>query len=96
MNLDDLASYGGLGPLKEDIYFVYILKCANDSYFVGCTKDLNDRLNRHNKGYIKSTKLRLPVQIVHLSVFPDRVKAFQFEKYLKSGSGKAFMNKRFI
>ena len=96
MTLENLASFGGLGPLKDDTHFVYILKCANDSYYVGCTKNLKDRIDRHSKGQIQSTKNRLPVAIVHLSIFQDRFKAFNFEKYLKSGSGRAFMNKRLV
>ena len=77
-------------------WYVYILSCANGSTYTGCTSDLNERIRRHQKGHIHSTRRQLPVRLVCCIAFPDRVKAFAFEKYLKSGSGRAFMKKRLI
>ena len=76
------------------MWIVYILKCADGTYYVGCTNDMDDRLSRHKKGQVKYTSTRLPVEIVHHSVFYDKYKAYEFEKYLKSGSGRAFAIKR--
>ena len=42
------------------------------------------------------TKLRLPIEVITTINFNDKHKAFKFEKYLKSGSGRAFMYKRLI
>jgi predicted GIY-YIG superfamily endonuclease len=53
-------------------------------------------LLRHNKGEINYTSARLPVQLVTYITFSDKYKAYNFEKYLKSGSGKAFSKKRFL
>jgi len=78
------------------MWFVYILKCADNSYYTGCTSDLDDRINRHLKGENTYTKERLPVSLVYYSAFMDKYKAYEFEKYLKSGSGKAFAKKRFL
>jgi putative endonuclease len=81
---------------KSDLHHVYILSCADGTYYTGCTQDLNDRLSRHQNGDISYTKSRLPVlEIFHCS-FPDKYKAYEFEKYLKSGSGIAFRNKHLI
>ncbi|MBL0884175.1 MAG: GIY-YIG nuclease family protein [Chitinophagaceae bacterium] len=74
--------------------YVYILLCNNGQTYVGCTKDLKERFNRHNKGCVPSTKSYLPVKLLFYCAFTDKIKAFHFEKYLKSGSGRAFMNKR--
>jgi predicted GIY-YIG superfamily endonuclease len=76
------------------MWTVYILKCSDETYYVGCTNDINDRLSRHEKGDIKYTSSRLPIKVVHQSVFFDKYKAYEFEKYLKSGSGRAFAIKR--
>lgn len=73
---------------------VYILKCSDDTYYVGCSENMEDRLYRHNKGYVTYTSSRLPVELVHQSVFLDKYKAYELEKYLKSGSGRAFAKKR--
>jgi predicted GIY-YIG superfamily endonuclease len=43
---------------------------------------------------VKYTSSRLPLEIAHQSVFTDKFKAFEFEIYLKSGSGRAFAKKR--
>jgi putative endonuclease len=75
---------------------VYILNCNDGTYYVGCTSNLDDRISKHEKGYVKSTKNRIPVTIATTIVFTDKYKAFEFEKYLKTGSGRAFMNKRLI
>jgi predicted GIY-YIG superfamily endonuclease len=76
------------------IWTVYILKCADNTYYVGCTGDLEERLIRHRRGEVKYTSSRLPLEIAHQSVFTDKFKAFEFEIYLKSGSGRAFAKKR--
>jgi predicted GIY-YIG superfamily endonuclease len=82
--------------METNVWTVYILKCSDGTYYVGCTNDLNNRFKMHSRGSVISTKRRLPVEIWTYIVFNDKYKAFNFEKYLKSGSGRAFMNKRFI
>jgi predicted GIY-YIG superfamily endonuclease len=76
--------------------FVYILRCADGKFYTGCTKDLNDRLHRHQRGSVPATKNRRPVQLITYIAFDDKYRAFAFEKYLKSGSGRAFMYKRLV
>jgi len=72
------------------MWYVYLLKCSDNIYYTGCTSDLDDRLNRHSKGENTYTKFRLPVALVEYTAFNDKYKAYDFEKYLKSGSGKKF------
>ncbi len=78
------------------MYIVYILKCADNKPYTGCTENLEERLERHANGYVPATKDRRPVQLITYVVFNDKYKAFEFEKYLKSGSGRAFINKHLI
>jgi predicted GIY-YIG superfamily endonuclease len=54
------------------------------------------RILDHTKGKVKSTEYRIPVELVTFIAFNKKYSAYHFEKYLKSGSGRAFMNKRFI
>ena len=75
------------------MYYVYLLKCSDNRTYIGCTNDLKDRMERHTKGQVPATKDRLPVKLVSYFAFSDKYKAFDFEKYLKSGSGRAFINK---
>lgn len=77
-------------------YSVYILSCADGRPYVGCTQDLSERLNRHKSGYVPATSDRLPVELVTSTNFKDKYKAYEFEKYLKTGSGRAFMKRHFL
>ncbi|PIV31801.1 hypothetical protein COS33_01310 [Candidatus Wolfebacteria bacterium CG02_land_8_20_14_3_00_37_12] len=74
---------------------VYILKCFDGKLYTGCTENLEERLERHNNGYVLATENRRPVKLITHIVFSDKYKAFEFEKYLKSGSGRAFLKKHF-
>ncbi len=78
------------------MWYVYILKCNDGTYYTGCTNNINERLERNIKGQVHYTKNKLPVELITYIAFPNKYKAFDFEKYLKSGSGFAFRNKRLI
>jgi putative endonuclease len=82
--------------LNMETYIVYIVLCNDGSYYVGCTNNLADRLKRHAAGQVAYTKSRLPIQLITSIQFSDKYMAFDFEKYLKTGSGRAFMYKRFV
>lgn len=77
------------------MHYVYSLKCK-DGYYVGCTDNIIDRLDRHQKGQVPATVNRLPITLQFYFAIEDKHKAFEFEKYLKSGSGRAFINKHFV
>ncbi len=77
------------------MYYVYSLKCRN-GYYTGCTSNLKDRLDRHKKGRVSTTSNRLPVELVFYCAFKNKYTAYNFEKYLKSGSGRAFLKKHLI
>jgi len=74
------------------MYYVYSLKCK-DGYYVGCTDNLTARLERHTKGQVPATSDRLPLTLDFYFAIRDKYKAYALEKYLKSGSGRAFINK---
>lgn len=76
------------------MYYVYSLKCK-DGYYVGCTDNIEERLKRHQKKQVPATANRLPISLEFYSAIENKYKAFEFEKYLKSGSGRAFIKKHF-
>jgi predicted GIY-YIG superfamily endonuclease len=78
------------------MWTVYILKCTDEKYYVGCTSNLENRLMRHRNKEVSFTATRLPIELITYIVFTDKYKAYAFEKYLKSGSGHAFYKKRLI
>ena len=93
---DTSASFGGRGPLFSNPHYVYLLECGDGSIYVGCTADIVERFSRHCKGNVLSTCSRLPVKLIMYHVFNDKYLAFRFEKYLKSGSGRAFAKRHLI
>ena len=78
------------------MYYVYLLMCADGKSYTSCTDNLKDRIDRHNKGNVPATKERLPIKLVSYFAFCNKYTAFNFEKYLKSGSGRAFLKKHDI
>lgn len=78
------------------MYYVYLLKCSDKRTYVGCTDNLKSRIDRHNKGAIPATVKRLPIELIAYFAFENKYIAYNFEKYLKSGSGRAFLNKHLI
>ncbi len=80
------------------MYYVYILRSITsiEQIYIGYTTDLNRRLKEHNEGLSKHTSKYKPWKIETYIAFSDRKLALNFEKYLKVGSGNAFMKKRLI
>ena len=70
--------------------------CSDDKSYIGSTNDLKDRINRHIHGYIPATKRRLPINLQSYFAFTNEMIARNFEQYLKSGSGRAFLKKHQI
>jgi len=71
-------------------YFVYILKCADGSYYTGITNDVDRRFNEHQSGYNRKayTFRRRPLELVFYLDFPDPVQAIDFEKQVKGWTRK--------
>lgn len=78
------------------MYYVYILKLKNNQHYTGFSADLKKRITDHQKGLVTQTKNQLPLKLVFYAAFESKIKALNFEKYLKTNSGFAFRNKRLI
>ncbi len=79
----------------NDFSYVYLLESKKilGRYYVGLTDDLRDRMRRHNTGSVAHTAKFAPWQIKSAIAFRDRVRAANFERYLKTSSGRAFARK---
>ncbi|TDM12338.1 GIY-YIG nuclease family protein [Macrococcus bovicus] len=65
-------------------HYIYILECADGTYYTGYTTDLDRRLNAHNKGKgAKYTRVRRPVRRLYEEVFPSKQEAMQREYAIK-------------
>jgi putative endonuclease len=78
------------------VHYIYLLVSARNSKrrYVGVTTDLKQRLADHNSGKSPHTAQFKPWHLVTYVAFSDKQKAAEFERYLKSGSGHAFANRR--
>lgn len=71
-------------------FWVYILKCADGSYYTGHTDNLEQRIGQHTRCAIPTcyTATRLPVQLVFSQEFPTREEALASEQQIKGWSRK--------
>jgi len=78
-------------------WYVYILETegAPTRFYVGLTGDLGGRLRLHNEGDVAHTAKYRPWRLRSAFSFDDEARAVAFERYLKSGSGRAFAKRHF-
>ena len=83
--------------MKPQFTYVYVLSSlsSENRHYTGMTKNLTNRLKTHNSGAVKSTSTSRPWRIETAIAFRSAKKAAEFEKYLKSHSGRAFATKHF-
>ena len=68
-------------------FHLYILLCSDDSYYVGSTQDLNERVDRHNQGRgCRYTSRRLPVRLVYSEPHESEASAVRRERQIKRWS----------
>src|ERR1051326_7050529 len=70
------------------MYYIYILHCADGLLYTGYAPDLKVRIEKHNSGFVFSTKHRRPVTLIHYEAFLYEKDAKRRETYLKGGNGK--------
>ncbi len=80
------------------MFYTYIIRSKLNpaQTYVGYSSNLKQRLEYHNSGKCKHTSKFIPWEIEFYAAFKDKPKALDFEKYLKSHSGKAFASKRLL
>jgi putative endonuclease len=78
------------------MYYVYLIRSINfpEQKYVGLTDNLQERLETHNSGGSIYTKPYRPWRLKMFLGFQTQEEAIKFERYLKSGAGRAFAAKR--
>jgi len=66
-------------------YFVYMLRCSDETYYVGMTNDVEKRVAQHQEGWDPKayTHNRRPVKLVYVAEFSEVTDAIAFEKQVK-------------
>ncbi len=76
------------------MHIVYVLESLDrQHWYFGVTNDLQRRIDEHNAGKSIHTNKHKPWKLRLMVTFHDRPQAEEFERYLKSHSGRAFMSK---
>jgi putative endonuclease len=75
------------------MYYTYVLRCCDGDLYVGSALDLRKRLAQHRAGPVRATAHRLPI-ILYYEACRSELKARLREKQLKSGFGRAYLNRR--
>lgn len=80
------------------MFYVYILQSLSntDRMYVGFTNNLKHRLEEHNSGECVHTVKYMPWKLHTFIGFDSKEKALDFERYLKSGSGREFAKRHFL
>jgi putative endonuclease len=70
------------------MYYLYILKCADQTLYTGITTDVSRRIKEHNSSSLgsKYTRARRPVELVYKKKFKNRSLASQAEAQIKKMS----------
>jgi predicted GIY-YIG superfamily endonuclease len=79
---------------KQIVYVLQSLSAPKRPY-IGLTHDVNARLAAHNAGRCAHTARYRPWKLHVVIAFQDEPTAVRFERYLKSGSGRAFAKRHF-
>ena len=77
------------------MWYVYIIQSLQDnSLYTGCTNNLKNRLNKHKKGKVVSTRSKKPYKLIYYEACLNKTDAFHRERYLKSGWGTRWIKQR--
>ncbi len=69
------------------MYFVYVLKCGDGSFYTGITNNLEKRIETHRSGKgSKYIRAHLPVQLIYNEVLESKSQALKREREIKSWS----------
>ena len=77
------------------MYYNYVLQSSKDkNFYTGRTNNLVKRIEKHNKGFIPSTKNRRPLKLLYCEMCINKGDAFRREKFLKTGMGKKYIKNK--
>ena len=79
------------------MYSVYVLKSEKDgNLYIGCTSDIEKRIQYHNSGKVFSTKSRRPFVLIFKEEYKDKYEAYNNERYYKTAKGKKELKLKII
>jgi type I restriction enzyme S subunit len=87
----------GLPAPKDGVWWLYVILCDDDSFYIGVTSDMPRRWSEHTSGKgAEWTKKHKPVLIIHHEKFCSQDEAYNREKELKTGFGRKWLKREYI
>jgi putative endonuclease len=80
--------------LMEKFYVYVLISQKDNSWYIGYTANLKERIIQHNSGKTLTTSKKMPWKILYYEVAFDKQDAIAREKYLKSGMGRRYLKNR--
>ena len=83
-------------PRTIVMYYVYVIRSLkNGRFYIGCTNNIERRLQEHNKGKSKYTRLTRPFELIYREELDSLINARRREKLLKGGKGREWLKRKF-
>jgi putative endonuclease len=80
------------------MFYVYVIRSLSHAkrYYIGFTENIDQRVKEHNEGKSLHTAKYGPWELAVYLAVPSKTKALDLERYLKSGSGRAFLQRHIL
>jgi adenine-specific DNA methylase len=88
-------AYGGLPAPRPGKFYIYVIKCKDDSFYIGQTDDIPRRFEEHEAGHVQWTSVRKPLHVIHWEEFDSREEAVRREHDLKTGWGREWIKREY-
>lgn len=91
-----MSADGDVAASKDGPWFVYVILCEGESFYIGATNDIKRRYEEHVAGTGADwTRTHKPVRIIHHERYAVQTEAFDREKKLKTGFGRKWLKREF-
>ena len=86
------------GRRRSRMFYVYVIRSISHPkrYYIGFTENIDQRVKEHNEGKSLHTAKYGPWELAVYLAVPSKTKALELERYLKSGSGRAFLQRHIL
>jgi len=82
---------------KANAYTYILVSHKDHGIYIGSTRNLIDRyFKKHLKGQVRSTKYRLPLELIYFEEYDSYSLAYKREKYLKTGAGRDWLKNNIL
>ena len=76
------------------MHHVYVLEASDRSWYIGYTQPLRQRLAQHQRGEVRTTRLKSGLKLIYVESYRHKMDALGRERFLKSGAGRALLKKQ--